>query len=503
LIKTNSNGYTTWTETYGGTSGDYGRSVQQTTDGGYIIAGYTYTYGAGDYDVWLIKTNSNGDTAWTKTYGGSDDDRGYSVQQTTDGGYIITGFTYSYGAGGNDFWLIRIDPPENFNLILPSNNQNVSITNPQFIWHSTVDNIVNYGVYIDDTLRTTTTNTFWTVDYALSEDVHNWYVIAVDSFELSTSSDTWFFEVDTTTPLTPILIEPVDGIFKSDTTISFIWSEVTKIIDLSTYPEAKSSEVRYVIEIDTSLSFNTAFVDTFVDSFTNQIINEGYYYWHVKAYDLAGHESPYSGVDSFGVDITPPVIESTTVIPDTTTVGPFTIDVKITDNVGLDSLFLYYQRTTDPNWQEVELSSTGSDWFSGIIPQTVVQDTVKYYIYARDIAQPANESTDPTGAPGNYYSFITNALGVEEGLSTIPIVFSLSYNSPASEQIIFRLAVPELSNVSLKIYDLLGRLVSIPLNAQLSPAYYQIQFRPENKGVYFYTIESENLSDKGKFIVVE
>jgi len=164
---------------------------------------------------------------------------------------------------------------------------------------------------------------------------------------------------------------------------------------------------------------------------------------------------------------------------------------------------LYYQRTTDPNWQEVELTSTGSDWFSGIIPQTLVQDTVKYYIYARDIAQPANESTDPVGAPANFYSFVTNALGVEEGLSTIPLVFSLSYNSPVSEKVIFRLAIPELSNVQLKIYDMTGRLVSIPVNGELIPSFYEIPFNPENKGVYFYTIESENFNNRGKFIIVE
>jgi len=100
---------TSFAKTYGGTDDDYAYSVQQTSDGGYIVAGWTTSFGADSTDIFLIKTDANGNVQWAKTYGGTDDDMVYSVQQTSDGGYIVAGTTWSFGAGSADLFLIKTD----------------------------------------------------------------------------------------------------------------------------------------------------------------------------------------------------------------------------------------------------------------------------------------------------------------------------------------------------------------------------------------------------------
>ena len=111
LIKTDTSGNTLWEKTYGGEHHDEGGSVQQTSDGGYIIIGSKHKTDYLAYNVWLIKTDALGDTLWTKTYGGEEENDafGASVQQTSDGGYIITGTTNSYDSRSADVWLIKTD----------------------------------------------------------------------------------------------------------------------------------------------------------------------------------------------------------------------------------------------------------------------------------------------------------------------------------------------------------------------------------------------------------
>ena len=99
-----------WAATYGGEGWDVAESVQQTREGGYIVAGSTESFGAGKDDVWVLKLRPDGTIDWQKTYGGEKDEVVYSVQQTSDGGYIVAGGTESFGAGDSDVWVLKLRP---------------------------------------------------------------------------------------------------------------------------------------------------------------------------------------------------------------------------------------------------------------------------------------------------------------------------------------------------------------------------------------------------------
>ena len=108
LIKVSDSGAIQWERTYGGEDTEFGRAIQQTVDGGYIIIGQTESFGAGSSDAYLLKTDSEGNEMWSQTFGGQGTDQGRYVVESADQGYLISGYTDSFGAsGGFNFWMIK------------------------------------------------------------------------------------------------------------------------------------------------------------------------------------------------------------------------------------------------------------------------------------------------------------------------------------------------------------------------------------------------------------
>ncbi|HLP12300.1 MAG TPA: T9SS type A sorting domain-containing protein [Flavobacteriales bacterium] len=113
LVKTNADGDTLWKKTYHGPADDTGWDVKLTFDGGYILTGITNSFGSGQGDILLLKADSLGNILWSTVVGGSLDDYGTHVQQTADSGYIVCGMTKSFGAGGEDFYLVKANSTGN------------------------------------------------------------------------------------------------------------------------------------------------------------------------------------------------------------------------------------------------------------------------------------------------------------------------------------------------------------------------------------------------------
>ncbi len=110
LIKIDAGGNPVWQRTYGGTNSDQANSVRQLPDGGFVIAGQTGSFGAGQFDVYVLRTNAAGDTLWTRTFGGPNDDRGFSVEVVSDG-VVVGGWAWSFGGGQGDAYLLKLQDP--------------------------------------------------------------------------------------------------------------------------------------------------------------------------------------------------------------------------------------------------------------------------------------------------------------------------------------------------------------------------------------------------------
>jgi fibronectin type 3 domain-containing protein len=106
ILKLDSSGNLAWEVTFDGGEDEEAASIEQTSDGGYIVAGSTRSYGAGDYDMWLLKLDSDGNMLWERFYGGTEQDRAVSVHQTGDGGYIAAAIADSFGLGT---WVLKLD----------------------------------------------------------------------------------------------------------------------------------------------------------------------------------------------------------------------------------------------------------------------------------------------------------------------------------------------------------------------------------------------------------
>jgi predicted secreted protein len=273
LVKTDANGDMQWNRTYGGPLNETACGIWPTSDGGYAAMCTTSSYGAGGNDFWLIKIEADGKADWAKTYGGTADDTAYDLRQTADGGYALLGYTRSFGAGGQDVWLVKTDASGNMQ------------------WNKT------YGGTGDDqggTLILTADGGYAIPSYSTTGGLHSW-LIKVDQFGNMEWNQTYrvgaasfaYIGVPTTDggyALTGTVFSGVFGkrdawLIKTDSSGNMLWNR--------TYGGAgddtgrgvwQTADGGYVIDCDTS-SFGAGGVDIWLirtDSSGNMLWNRTY-----------------------------------------------------------------------------------------------------------------------------------------------------------------------------------------------------------------------------------
>ena len=212
-IRTDVNGDTLWTRSFGGTNADQGYSGRQTSEGGFILTGYTLSFGAGERDVYLIRTDASGDTLWTRTYGGTSLDQGSWVQQTADGGFIIVGQEFGFGAGYGGVYLIKTDANgysgcnENSTATVVGSS-GILVSSPAVIAHSvpTIVTIPNTQVGRGGAYNTICT----TVNTEELSSKNSWLISPNPSqgiFHLSTSSKYFDGKISVSNQLGEIILE--------------------------------------------------------------------------------------------------------------------------------------------------------------------------------------------------------------------------------------------------------------------------------------------------------
>ena len=285
--------------------------------------------GLKDYKIYIDGSPADSilDTIWICSYDLSEGDHDWYVIA-----YDITGNLCQ----SSDTWIVRVDTTQPLIPVLYSPDSGL-VTNQdvlEFIWCTPSDNLSGINCYdfeYDiDSLFTNSTDTLLTdttVTISFLDTIYYWRVYARDNADnIGDWSDIWWFEVDTHQPEVPEPLNP-DSAYLNVTQVIFQWTEVTKDWGKG----FKASPVNYVLEVDTTESFNTPNVDTTEITLDTLILPESWYYWHIKAYDEAGNESQFSECLVFVVDTTVPEVVTLT-SPDS---GLMTNDSIIT--------FIWYQ----------------------------------------------------------------------------------------------------------------------------------------------------------------
>ncbi len=407
------------------------------------------------------------------------------------------------GAGASDWsptdsFGVDTTPPSAVSLTSPENGVYLNSTTVHFDWADAVDTlsgVASYLLLVSQSPDFSSADSFFCTSsettLTLAEMSYWWRVQAFDhAGNGSGFTDAWSFEVDTTHPEAPALILPVGGTWLSDTSVVLSWSAVSF---KSGKPAIKAAPVSYIFEVSSNGS--VVVTDTVDTNVAHVTLFEGFYTWRVMAFDGAGNTSPWSHVDSFGIDITPPEIDSMTIWSDTSWFfGPYEVHAWITDNLsGVQDVWLFYS-IDGQGYDSTQMNESYSGWI-GEIPafSDSANHSVSYFVRANDSSQPPNHSLSDT------VSF--EVTSIEEG-NIDPSVYAVSLRSTVASEIVFEVKTPSSTPYRLEIYSTDGRLVGLK-TGHLNRGYSSLSVNLSTNGVYMAVLRTKFGTEIRKLVILK
>jgi hypothetical protein len=409
LIKTDTNGNIQWAKTYGGIDYDYATFVRQTSNGGYIVSGSTLSFGAGEGDVLVLKLDSNGNIQWAKTYGGPDVDWPSSVQQTSDGGFIVAGETISFGAGGRDFLLIKIDAS------------------------GVIQWVKTFGGTGDDRA------------WSIQQISDGGFIVAGGTQSFGAGGlDFLFIKIDS------------NGIIQWAKTYGGIGHDFATSVQ-------QTSDGGFII------GGNILLIKTYAD---------GNIQW-AKTYGGVGSAWSFQQANDGGFII----------VGNTYSFGAGDQDI----------LFI----KTDKNGNLGSCSIVGSPTPTVTSPSpTVTTPSPSTFSPTISVANASITVTSPTISVSDVCPLTSTP-----SESSVPLQFKLlqNYPNPFNSTTTIPFLLPQRTNVTLKVYDVFGREIATLINKEFDAGEHSIQFNANDlpTGVYFYRLQAGNFIEQKKMILIK
>jgi hypothetical protein len=502
LVKTNASGDTLWTRTYSSSqvSADAGNSVQQTTDGGYIIAGFEKLSEArGQERMYIVKTDSSGERCWHRTYRPMRKGYAYSVQQTSDGGYVIAGETTSLldTKVSPDVCVVKtrsdglLDMPDVPMLSQPYDGARGAPTSPTLSWlwplraYTFRIQVARDSLFaelvVDDSL--VYNNHYW-LSQLPTNTQHYWRVNATNPGGTREYSGIWSFR---TVVANPMLEAPSNGATSQSTTLTLTW-----------HRSVGASQYRIQLGLDSTFA-NGVFLDdsTLVDTsrMVSGLATGTRYFWRVCAMD-AGAASTWSLLWTFGTKLGMPAPVTLVFPADKATVSKDS--VRFLWRPGVPSVEHYrWELSMDSLFHSSTIDSLLTDT-SKVVRELTGAATYWWKVSAE------NASGWGAFSPGN--RFATLATGVCE-LREIPLQFnmSLNYPNPFNPNTTIRYELPKSSVVRLSVYDMLGREVAVLVNERKDAGSYEIKLEGHNlaSGVYLYRLIAGDFVQTRQMLVIK